>query len=598
MADQQKKIMPIDYTHREFETIREDLMEIAERFYPETFRDFSEASFGAMMLDAVAYVGDQLSFYLDYNVNEAFLDTSFQYDNIARHGQALGYKFQGRPSTYGSVAFFVMVPASATGIGPDTAYIPLLKRGTTVSSNTGLGYVLTENIDFGDPQNVTVAARIDSDTGAPTHYAIKAYGNVVSGDFGIEKINVGPFVKYLRLQLTTRNVAEIISVFDDEGHQYFEVDYLAQDMVYKEIANSNYKNDNVPSILKPFLVSRKFVAEMGRDITVLQFGSGQSNLSDVIANPQNVAMDVFGKKYITDTSFDPSRISKNETFGIVPSNTNLNVAFRTTNPQNSNVATGGITTVTNMLMEFEDRPSLLESKISDVQASLEATNEEPIMGSVAYPSSGELKSRIYDTFPTQNRAVTQADYENLVYRMPAKFGSIKRCSVQRDPDSQKRNLNMYVVSEDPQGKLTEANTVIKNNLKTWINTYRMINDTVDILDPFIINIGIEFVIKPREGADRYQAFDDSIAAIKAHFSQPFFIGEPLYISDIYSVLKGVDNVLDVSKVKIINQSGGSYAQTSMNINENLSPDGSYLMVPKNAILEIKFPEVDITGKVI
>ena len=598
MADQQKKIMPIDYTHREFETIRGDLQEIVERFYPDTFRDFSEASFGAMMLDAIAYVGDQLSFYLDYNVNEAFLDTSFQYTNVVRHGRALGYKFGGRPSTYGAVAFFIMIPATPSGLGPDASYIPILKRGTTVSSNSGLQFVLIENIDFGKPENITVAARIDSDTGAPTHYAIKAYGNVVSGDFGFETIPVGGYVKYLRAPLTTKNIAEIISVFDSEGNQYFEVDYLAQDMVFQEISNSNYKNDNVPSILKPMLVSRKFVTEMGRDATVLQFGSGQSGLSDAIAQPQNIAVDVFGKKYITDMSFDPSRISKNETFGIVPSNTELTIAFRTTNPQNSNVAVGGITDISNSLFEFEERPSLVENKVQEVIQSVEATNEEPIMGSVSFPTTSEIKANIYDTFPTQNRAVTQADYENLAYRMPLKYGSIKRCSTQRDPNSQKRNLNMYVISEGTDGKLALCSAVIKNNLKTWIGHYRMINDTIDILDPFIINIGVEFVIKPREGSDRYQAFNDAMAAIREHFSQPFFIGEPLYISDIYSKLKEVNNILDVTKVKITNKSGGLYAQTSIDIDPNIAPDGSYLVVPKNAILEIKFPEVDIVGKVI
>jgi len=62
MPKQQKKIMPIDYTHRDFETIRDDLMGIAERFYPDTFQDFSEASFGAVMIDACSYIGYQLSF--------------------------------------------------------------------------------------------------------------------------------------------------------------------------------------------------------------------------------------------------------------------------------------------------------------------------------------------------------------------------------------------------------------------------------------------------------------------------------------------------------------------------------------------------------
>ena len=125
MADDQKKILPIDYTHREFNSIRQDLMEIAERFYPDTFQDFSEASFGSIMLDATAYVGDQLSLYLDYNVNEAFLDTAYQRSNILRHGRALGYKNPGRPSTYGTVALYLQIPASTYSIGPDTKYLPV-----------------------------------------------------------------------------------------------------------------------------------------------------------------------------------------------------------------------------------------------------------------------------------------------------------------------------------------------------------------------------------------------------------------------------------------------------------------------------------------
>ena len=150
MADEQKKIVPIDYTHREYTTIRQDLMELAERLYPDTFKDWSEASFGALMVDAVAYVGDQLSFYLDYNVNESFLDTAYQYNNVVRHGRILGYKYQGRPSTYGTAALYVLVPASSTGIGPDTDYVPIVKKGSRFTSQTGLNFILTENVDFAD----------------------------------------------------------------------------------------------------------------------------------------------------------------------------------------------------------------------------------------------------------------------------------------------------------------------------------------------------------------------------------------------------------------------------------------------------------------
>ena len=597
MSDEQKKIVPIDYTHREYKTIREDLTQIAERFYPDTFKDWSEASFGSLMLDAVAYIGDQLSFYLDYNVNESFLDTAYQYDNVLRHGRILGYKFEGRPSTYGKAALFVVIPASSTGLGPDLSYIPVVKKGSRFTSENGLNFVLTENIDFADSKNPTVVATVDTTTGAPTYYAIKAYGNVVSGYFSQERIRVGAYQQFLKVQLSSPNITEIISVNDSEGNEYFEVDYLAKDMVLKEIANTNYKNDNVPSILKPLLVSRKFVVERTRRAASLQFGSGKTGETNVVANPQAVAINVFGKDYVTDTTFDPTRLSKNETLGIVPSNTTLTVTYRVTNPTNSNVAVGKLNSVGNSKMDFKDQQLLTTSTVQTVVNSLEISNEEPIVGDVSEPTSTDIKRRIFDTFPTQNRAVTQADYENLVYRMSAKFGSIKRCSVQKDPNSIKRNLNLYVISEDSQGKLIKTNSTIKNNIKTWLNQYRMMNDTVDILDPYILNLGIEFTMKAATGTDKFTLLDNAINALAIKFSSPLYIGEPLYISDIYSELKNVKGLLDVLTVKLVNKTGANYSFANIDINENLSPDGSYLVVPANALVEIKFPSTDITGKV-
>jgi hypothetical protein len=353
----------------------------------------------------------------------------------------------------------------------------------------------------------------------------------------------------------------------------------------------------VPSILKPFLVSRKFIVERDRSTTYLQFGSGDASESNVVANPQQVAIDVFGKNYVTDTAFDPTRLSKNKNFGICPANTTLTVTYRTTNPANSNVAAGALNTVSDTLLSFADRTILSDVKVQAVIESLEVANEVPIVGDVSTPSTSEIKRRIFDTFPTQNRAVTQADYENLAYRMPAKYGSIKRVCIQKDPDSLKRNLNMYVISEDSFGFLTKSNSTIKNNLKTWLEQYRMINDTVDILDPYIINIGIDFVIKPVPGANRTDVLNNAINALVAKFQEGFFIAEEISISGIYSELNKVGDILDVVTVKLNNKLGGDYSSVPFEIQKNLSPDGASLLAPRNAIFEVKYPAVDIKGKI-
>ena len=597
MSDDQKKILPIDYTHREFGSIRQDLLEIAERLYPDSFQDFSEGSFGAMMVDAVAYVGDQLSFYMDYNVNETFLDTAYQFDNVLRHGRIMGYKYTGRPSTFGKVALYVLVPASTTGIGPDARYIPILKRGSRFNSETGLNFVLTENVDFSEPKNPVIAARVDPSTGAPTYYAVKAYGNVVSGFFSREQIPVGSYERFKKVGLRNSNISEIISVTDTEGNEYYEVDYLAQDMIFKEVSNTNFKADNVPSILKPYLVSRKFVVDRRKNSAVLQFGSGKASESDVVADPGAVAMDIFGKTYVTDTTFDPSKLHKNDSYGVVPTNTTLNVVYRTTNPTNSNLAVASLTNVSNALLEFKNANLLTKTVMDTIKSSIEVSNEEPIVGNVTNASTSEIKRRIYDTFPTQNRAVTQADYENLTYRMPAKFGSIKRCSAQRDPDSRKRNLNLYVISEDNFGKLTASNSTIKNNLKTWLNHYRMMSDTIDIVDAYVVNFGIDFIITPAVGVNKYSLMEQCVAQLKKKYNTPYYIGEPLSLTDIYSELNKVKGVLDVVKVKITNKTGGNYSRVQFNINENMSPDGTYIIIPKNAVAELKYPSVDIKGKI-
>jgi hypothetical protein len=594
--DPNKKI-PINYTNREFEGIRKELEQIAERFYPDSFQDFSEASFGSIVLDSVAYVSDQLSFYLDYNVNEMFLDTSFQRSNIVRHGRILGYKDPGRPSTYGVVSLYILVPASTVGLGPDTQYLPILKRGSRFTSQSGLNFVLTENVDFSDSKNQVVVATVDGTTGAPTFFAVKAFGNVVSGFFKRELITVGDFERFKLIELQSDNVSEIVSITDSEGNEYFEVENLSQDIVYQEIPNNNFKNENAPSIMKPLLVSRKFISFTERSRTFIQFGSGNPNESNVVADPQKVAMNIFGKSYVTDTTFDPTKLTKNENFGIVPTNTTLEVIYRVTNPTNSNIAVANLNSVSSPIFEFDNRPDLLSSKVNNVISSLEVSNEKPITGDVTRPSSGEIKRRIFDSFATQNRAVTQIDYENLAYRMPAKFGSIKRCSVQRDPDSQKRNLNMYVVSEDSFGKLILSSDAIKKNLKVWLNQHRMINDTIDIIDPFIINLGVNFVVSAREGVNKFDLNQRCVALLGNKFGSPFYIGEDVNISEMYRELGKVPGVHEVISVKMVNKTGTNYSGNTININDNTSPDGTKLIIPKNAVVEIKYPDTDIKGQV-
>ncbi len=325
-----KKIIPIDYTSRDFSSIRNDLLTYVKRYYPDTYKDFNEASFGSLMLDTVAYVGDMLSFYLDYQANESFMDTSVEYSNIVKHAKQMGYKFRGTPLTYGECTFYILVPVETSAVTPDMRYAPTLLRGTRLETPGGSSFTLNENVNFADPANSIVVAKRSSTTLAPTYFAIKSVGTVVSGEIMEELVQVGDFERFLKVELPGENIGEVTSVVDSSGNEYFEVDYLSQDVIYRELKSGDNSSNGAASVLKAFPATRRFVVEKERDSTFLQFGYGsESELTNKsVVDPSEITLQVHGKDYITNTTFDPKNLTSTDKFGIAPGNTTLYIQYR------------------------------------------------------------------------------------------------------------------------------------------------------------------------------------------------------------------------------------------------------------------------------
>ena len=269
-----KKITPIKYTSRDFESIKKDLQDHAKRYYPNRVNDFSKASFASFVIDSVAYAGDILSYYIDYQANESFLDTSIEFENIRKHAASLGFNFSGIANSYGTVSLFVLIPANSDGTAPDTSYYPTLKRGSEFRASNGANFILTEDVDFSDARNEVVAARFNDSTGATTFFAVRAYGQVVSGKFQRSVIDLTneAFTRFRRVNIGGPNISEIFSVVDTEGNTYYEVDYLSQETVYLETTNRNAASDGVRSILKPYVAPRRFIVQQDDTGTFLQFG--------------------------------------------------------------------------------------------------------------------------------------------------------------------------------------------------------------------------------------------------------------------------------------------------------------------------------------
>jgi hypothetical protein len=594
-----KKRTPVRYTSRDFSSIKQDLLEYVKRYYPESYRDFSEASFGSLMVDTVAYVGDILSFYLDYQVNESFLDSAAEYNNVIRLARQQGYKNPGVPSTAGLIDFFIIVPSNALSLGPDSNYLPILKRGSTCSSAGGGSFILNDDVDFSHPKNEVVVARIDPDTGVPTSYAVKATGKILSGKFVQETFTVGSYKRFRKLALSIPRTAEVISVFDSEGNEYYEVDNLSQDVIYKDVINRAADSALVPSVLRPYSVPRRFTVETVGSISFLQFGYGSDSDTTETSpvDPSSVVLKFHAKDYISDENFDPSKLIFSDKFGISPTNTTLTVAYRVNTSDNVNAAANTVTKITKGLWSFRNAATLISSEVRSVQNSVEVMNAEPLVGDVSEPSSEEIRQRSIDYFATQNRAVTKKDYEVMVYQMPHKFGAIKRCKIRQDSGAFKRNLNLYILSEDTSGFLAQASSTLKNNLRTWLNKNKMVNDTIDVLDAYVANLGIEFEIIHDLNYNKYDVLTECISLLTSKFSDPLFIGEPMYITDVYNYLNDVIGVIDVTKVRIVAKNGAPYSDVFIDVEQLLSPDGRYISAPDNVAFEIRFPSLDIVGAV-
>lgn len=593
-----KKITPIKYTSRDFESIKNDLIDHAKRYYPNRVNDFSKASFTSFVIDSVAYAGDILSYYLDYQTNESFLDTSIEFSNIRKHAASLGYNFSGIANSYGTVSLFVLIPANSDGTAPDSSYYPTLKRGSEFRASNGANFILTEDVDFSDLKNEVVAARFDDTTGATTFFAVRAYGQVVSGKFQRATIDLTSeqFVRFRKVTVGGPSVSEIFSVVDTEGNTYYEVDYLSQETVYLETTNRNAASDGVRSILKPYVAPRRFVMQQDDTGTFLQFGYGsEEDDTTGLVEPSKVAIEMYGKRYITDRSFDPTQLLRTNKLGVSPSGTRLTVVYKTNDITSTNVAVNSVNSVRTATLAFANRDLLSPELISQVESSLEVNNSDPIVGDTSGISNEELKVRAKDYYASQNRAVTKQDYEALCYNMPKKFGTIKRVSVVNDPSATNRRMALYVVSEDNNAKLTTANDTIKNNLKIWLGRYKMLNDVIDILDAKILNFGIDFEISVTRDSNPNDVVNRVIAKLSSDWNDTFYVGEPIYVSSIYNIINKVDGVSDVKKVKVFNKSGGNYSASSVNFDDLISRDGTFYKAPKNVIFELKFVNADIRG---
>ena len=512
----------VTYLGKDFKQFKRNLIEFTKQYFPQTYTDFNESSPGMLFLDLASYVGDVLSYYSDNNLKESLLEQASERSNIYDLASSLGYKAKISIPAYVNLDVFQLVPAIGSGINvrPDYSYTLSIKPGMRVKQKDGAAIFRTlDSIDFSfsssnNPTDVTIYETNDS-TKQPTYYLLKKNARAVSGDVKTTTFTFGSPIVYDKVMLPDNSIIDIISVTESDGDNWYEVPYLAQDTVFESVPNllendpdfAQYR-DSCPSLLKMRKASKRFITRLRSDNKLeMQFGAGISDNNDeeIVPNPDNVGNGLAGVRKSIDIDIDPSNFLYTRTYGQVPSNTTLTVTYTVGNGILDNVAANTLTTV-NFIEYDDDVNSTANVSLTNfAKNSIACNNPSPASGASSAESLQEIKNNALSNFATQNRLVTREDYIIRSYSMPAKFGSVAKSYIvpddQLSQDEYTTNrianplaMNMYILGFNSLKQLTSVNDAIKDNLKTYLNHYRILTDAVNIKDAFIINIGIEFEI--------------------------------------------------------------------------------------------------------
>jgi hypothetical protein len=605
----------IKYINRDFSSFRQRLIEFSKTYFPLTYNDFTPASPGMMFIEQASYVGDVLSFYLDNQFQETFVQYAQQTNNVFELAYMFGYKPKLSTAAQAIVDVYQQVPSKLV-LGeyvPDYDYALTIGENTIISSLNGGNFLIQDKIDFSvsssqDPTEVTIY-QISSNN--PQYYLLKKSRKSISATVNVQTFNFTDPIPFNTIQLTTNNFLKILDVTDSDGNIWYEVDNLGQEMVFDTIKNTNVNdpniNGNTPYLLRLKKVARRFTTRAISNTTIdLQFGSGDPlNVTEEITpNANNVGIGLPFEQDKLTTAYSPTNFLFTGTYGITPSNTTLTVRYLTGGGISSNVAANTLTTINTSQTKFNN-VNLDPTLANYVFNSLASNNIEAASGGKGGDNIEEIRQNSLALIASQKRSVTADDYLVRALSIPSDYGAVSKAYIEQPKltDTQVstiETLNLYVLSLNSQNQLDYATETLKNNLRTYMSQYRMIGDNIEIRDAFIINIGVDFEIIVLPEYNNNEVLLACITALQTYFNiNNWQINQPILIRDLYLLLDKIKGVQSVKNIFISNKAGtnSGYSQYAYDISGATQNQVIYPSLDPS-IFEVRYPNTDIKGKVV
>lgn len=601
------------YVSRDFDSLRATLLEYARQYYPNQIQDFSEASVGGLFLDMAAYVGDNLSFYLDHLYGELNYETAVETSNIERSIINAGIPINGASPATVDLTFYLEIPVANIGDSqPNPDLLPLIREGSVFQATNGTSFTLVDDLNFGYSENndgnyvlhPEATKRIARTTaeGKPITYFVYMKAVCVSGNQRTENFNLGAFEAFRQITLTQSNVTDIVRVYDDFGNVYYEVGALSHDVVYRNVINTNKDTKLVKDGLRVVPAPYRFTKQtsLATRTTTLTFGGGNANSleDDIIPDPSEFAIAFPYSKTISRVPVNPEKLLSTNTLGVAAADTTLTVVYRHGGGLAHNVPPGSINAISTLDIIFPRTPTTSEAV--RVKNSLEVSNLTRAVGGEDALTPEELVALIPTVKNSQERIVTKEDLLARVYTMPANFGRVFRAAIVSNSNNPLAT-QLYVISRDTEQKLITSPDTLKKNIRTYLNSYRMISDAIDILDARIINLQLKFTIVLDPSLNKTAVLSAILASLQEKFDvKKLYIDQPIIISDIVNTIFTNPGVISVDNVQFTNIAGFVNNRQYSNITHDIKSYTKRQLVfpPQGGIFEIKYPEVDIIAKVV
>ncbi len=613
----------VKYLSKDYNSFKDQLMDFAEVYFPNNFNDFSEGNPGMMFMEMAAYVGDVLSYYTDTQLQESFLLLAKEKENLFNLAYAMGYKPKVIDASSVNLELFQLIPSTgASGdYQPDFNYCLQIDPNSTFNSTEGSTFYINNEVDFKvsssfNPTELSIYQYDSSNN--PEYYLLKKKTKAISGQTKEQTFTCGAAEAFKTLTLFDTNILSIESIKDTDGNEYYEVPYLAQDIIFQEEENVGTNdpellgfNGETPYLLKIIKSSRRFVSRFKANNQLeIQFGAGNSDKADeqIIPNPDNIGLGIKDGRSKLDTAYDPSNFLMTKAYGQVPSNTTLTVKYLVGGGITSNVNANTITEIDTLLTS--NNPNLNGSLLNFVKTSVAVNNPEAAKGGGDGDSIEEIRENTMAQFATQQRTVTKEDYIIRTMSMPSKFGRIAKAYIVQDdqisPLSNEFNrirnplaLNLYTLGYNNNKNLTNLNTATKTNLQTYLEQYRMLTDAVNIKNAFVINFELIFEITVFKNYNNNEIILNCVAELQDYFNvDKWQINQPIIKSEVENLLSSVVGVQSVEKLTFTNKSGTAlgYSQYKYDF-EGATRRGVIYPALDPSIFEIKNLNTDIKGRV-